>query len=351
MRTAALLIACLCSATAVAQPLTTAFTFQGQVQDSGQPVTGAFDVRFRLYDAAIGGAQVGPTLCVNDLTVSDGRLATLLDFGAVFAGSRRYMEMDIRADTGLACANATGFTTLAPRSEVTAAPNATFALTATNLNSQPASFYTNAGNLTGTLADARLSTNVPRLNTTNTFTNNVTAPLFVGTLSGNATTSTNSAFLNSQPSSFYTNASNINSGTLSELRLPATAALTSNTNVVFQGTVNALQRMNIGNSSTYPEELHIQGTGVFGRIAMDPGGTDQFTELAFWENLSNTNGILLREDGRSISNNLTVIDATSGTEAAIATFDRDYNSQTTQFPNCLNWPLWSLPPMRISKNR
>ena len=176
-------------------------------------------------------------------------------------------------------------------------------------NRNPASFYTNAGNLTGTLADARLSTNVPRLNTTNTFTNNVTAPLFVGTLSGNATTSTNSAFLNSQPSSFYTNASNINSGTLSELRLPATAALTSNTNVVFQGTVNALQRMNIGNSSTYPEELHIQGTGVFGRIAMDPGGTDQFTELAFWENLSNTNGILLREDGRSISNNLTFIAA------------------------------------------
>jgi hypothetical protein len=120
----ALLFVSVCASAASAQPLTTAFTFQGQVQDSGQPVTGAFDVRFRLYDAAIGGAQVGPTLCVNDLTVSDGRLATLLDFGAVFAGSRRYMEMDIRADTGLACANATGFTTLAPRSEVTAAPNA-----------------------------------------------------------------------------------------------------------------------------------------------------------------------------------------------------------------------------------
>lgn len=403
MRTA-FLLASLIASTASAQPLTTAFTFQGQVQESGLPAAGTFDIRFRLYDALSGGAQVGPTLCVNDLTVSDGQFTTLLDFGAVFAGSRRYMEMDIRADSGLPCADTTGFTTLGPRSEVTAAPNAAFALTAaaattasntTNLNSQPASFYTNAANLTGALADARLSANVPRLNTVNTFTSNVTAPTFVGSLSGNATSASNATNLNGQAASFYTNAANMNagtlpdarlsnniprlnfpasftsnvsapmfvgflsgtanvannafnadnaelfdgrtpsfytnasnmtSGTLSEFRLPPAAALTNNFNVAFQGTVNALQRMNIGNSSTYPEELHIQGTGVFGRIAMDPGGTDQFTELAFWENLSNTNGILLREDGRSISNNLTVIDATSGTEAAIATFDRDDNS-------------------------
>lgn len=235
----ALLFASLCASAASAQPLTTAFTFQGEVQDSGQPAAGTFDIRFRLYDAAIGGAPVGPTLCVNDLTVVGGQFTTLLDFGAVFAGSRRYMEMDIRADSGLACADTTGFTTLAPRSEVTAAPNSSFALNAAtatnaaNLNGQPASFYTSATNLTGTVPDARLSTNVPRLNAANTFTANVSAPLFIGTLSGNATSATsanNAINLNGQPASFFQNASNLNAGTLADARLSPNVPLLSANN-------------------------------------------------------------------------------------------------------------------------
>ena len=68
------------------------------------------------------------------------------------------------------------------------AATATTATNATQLNGQPASFYTNAANLTGTLAvaripdldaakittgtlgDARLSSNIPRLNASNNFT-------------------------------------------------------------------------------------------------------------------------------------------------------------------------------------
>ena len=57
-----------------------------------------------------------------------------------------------------------GYTVLSPRQELTAAPNATYALTASNatsLNGQAAAFYTNAANLsTGTISDLRLSTNI-----------------------------------------------------------------------------------------------------------------------------------------------------------------------------------------------
>jgi hypothetical protein len=51
-------------ATAFGQtPLNTAFTYQGELAGGGVPVTGAYDVRFRLFDAASGGTQIGSTLC------------------------------------------------------------------------------------------------------------------------------------------------------------------------------------------------------------------------------------------------------------------------------------------------
>lgn len=168
-RTIALVVAKSLSALALAQPLPTAFTYQGMLDQSGAPASGVFDLRFRLYDSAAGGTQVGSTLCIDNMTVSGGRFAATLDFGAVFAGQRRWLEIEVRADTGLACSNATGFTALAPRQELTATPHAAFALNATTatsaatagnatqLNGQSASFYTNAANLNaGILSDARL---------------------------------------------------------------------------------------------------------------------------------------------------------------------------------------------------
>lgn len=171
------------TAQALAQPLTTSFTFQGVVNDGGTPANATYDLQFRLYDAATSGTQVGPTLCSDNLPVSSGAFSVQLDFGpSAFAGSRRFIEMSIRPDTGLGCGTSTGFTTLDPRQEVTATPYAqhalgaatasvaTTALSASSLGGQPSSFYTNASNIaSGTLADSRLSTNVPRVSTTNAF--------------------------------------------------------------------------------------------------------------------------------------------------------------------------------------
>jgi hypothetical protein len=164
---------------ALAQPLTTAFTFQGQLHSGTNAASGTYDLRFALFDSASGGAQVGPLLCSDNLAVVNGLVMVQLDFGSQFAGSKRYVEVRVRQDTGLGCADGTGFVTLLPRQELTAAPNSVFAMnadaatsaasatTATNatqLNSQPASFYQNAANLSaGTIPDARLSSSVELL--------------------------------------------------------------------------------------------------------------------------------------------------------------------------------------------
>src|SRR5205823_3864097 len=117
-----------------------------------------YDLRFRLYDAALGGNQIGSTLCSDNISVADGLFTASLDFGPQFTGQQRFLEIEVRADTGLNCANAAGFTILGPRQPLTAAPNAVFALNAGQLNGQSPSYYLNASNLgSGTVPSARLS--------------------------------------------------------------------------------------------------------------------------------------------------------------------------------------------------
>jgi len=122
-------------------PLDTAFTYQGQLKDGGSPANGLHDLRFRLYDAAVGGTQVGPTLCVDNVSVTDGLFTVSLDFGAQFAGEERFLEIDVRADTGLDCSNPAGFVLLTPRQALTAAPNALFALNADRLDGLDSSAF------------------------------------------------------------------------------------------------------------------------------------------------------------------------------------------------------------------
>jgi hypothetical protein len=104
-----------------AAPLGTAFTYQGELRDSGQPANGAYDFEFRLYTTqAGGGAPLGPTVSRNDVVASGGRFATELDFGnAQFAGDAQWLEVAVRAG-----ASTGAFVTLLPRQPVTPAPYA-----------------------------------------------------------------------------------------------------------------------------------------------------------------------------------------------------------------------------------
>jgi hypothetical protein len=338
--TAALALAtCLVGASnALAQPTATAFTYQGELQDNGSPASGLHDVRFRLYDAASAGTQLGSTLCIDNVSLVNGRFLVQLDFGSQFASPGRFLELDVRADTGSACNDSSGFVTLAPRQAITSAPAASFAQTAatasnasfaTNsanaqsavtagnsltLNGQPASFYQSASNLTGTLPDPRLSANVPRLNAANTFTSGITAPTFTGALNGNATTATNAsnaANLNGQPAAFYLNAGNVNAGTLPIARggtnattigVAGTVAISNGTSLVYSnlGFPGFYFRYNGGGSSSFSA---IQATDL-PEFAGDVTGFIQSTRVTRLQarpvsSLAPTNGQVLTFTGSS----------------------------------------------------
>lgn len=106
----------------------TAFTYQGQLSSSGSPVSGLYDLKFTLFNAKSGGLVVAPAVCVDNVQVTNGVFTAEIDFGKSFVTSgTRAIEIAVRADTGLDCSDASGFTTLADRQVVTPAPTATWA--------------------------------------------------------------------------------------------------------------------------------------------------------------------------------------------------------------------------------
>lgn len=127
------------SAELSAQP--TQFTYQGSLNDEGSPGDGNYDFEFALFDQVAAGGQVGTTLARPNVAVADGIFTVELDFGSQFPGADRFLEIRVRAAGG------GGFTTLAPRQQITSAP---YAVNARNLGGVGANQYV----LTG---DARLS--------------------------------------------------------------------------------------------------------------------------------------------------------------------------------------------------
>jgi hypothetical protein len=111
---ASLLLAC---SSTYADPQTTAFTYQGNLTSNGQPANGNFDLTFSLFDAAIGGNQIGSQIVASAFPVTDGRFTTDLDFPTAFAGQQRWVQVTVNGQE------------LSPRQPVNAVPVAQFALT------------------------------------------------------------------------------------------------------------------------------------------------------------------------------------------------------------------------------
>ena len=163
---------------------TTAFTYQGRLNDNGAPATGVYDLRFTVYDMVTDGNAVSSVL-TNSLTdVSGGLFTVKLDFGTnVFNGTPRWIEIGVRTN-----GDTNPYATLNPRLEVTSAP---YAITAQNVS--------------GTISDAQLSTNVARLDANQTFTGAVSfnSPAGFNVGSTNKVTNLNADLLDGLDSSAF----------------------------------------------------------------------------------------------------------------------------------------------------
>jgi hypothetical protein len=113
------------ASTAFAQG-TTAFTYQGQLHDTGTNANGTYTMIFSLYTASSGGTQLGSTLTTSS-TLVNGLFTVNLDFGNVFNGSACYL--DITVTNG-------GMTQeLSPRVQVLPSPYALYSSSAAGLSS------------------------------------------------------------------------------------------------------------------------------------------------------------------------------------------------------------------------
>jgi len=115
---------------ALAVPLGRSFTYQGQLNQGGNPVDGTVTLRFSLWDEAgtgdppTGGVQVGTSQIVVDVPVEAGLFSVEVnaggEFGSVaFDGQARWLQVEVCSDG--ACSSST---VLGPRQPLTAAPYA-----------------------------------------------------------------------------------------------------------------------------------------------------------------------------------------------------------------------------------
>ena len=111
-----------------AEPVGTAFTYQGQLKFQGVPMDGKADFYFRLWSAQEGGSLAGSMGPVST-DVTNGLFKVDLDFGhGVFDGSAYWLEVEVAFPSG-----AGNWTVLSPRQDITPAPYALFAATAEGL--------------------------------------------------------------------------------------------------------------------------------------------------------------------------------------------------------------------------
>jgi hypothetical protein len=108
----------------LADPLGTAFTYQGRLIDANQAANALYDFQFKLFDANSGGNKLGADVNKPEVDVIDSYFTVELDFGSVFDGNNRWLEIGVRPgvqnDPNI-------YTTLSPRQRVTPAPYALYA--------------------------------------------------------------------------------------------------------------------------------------------------------------------------------------------------------------------------------
>src|SRR5260221_618870 len=115
----------------------TAFTFQGRLNNGTVGATGNVQLELRLFDSLTGGTQIGSTVNLPSVALINGVFSTELDFGgAAFDGSPRFLEIGVRT-----AGSSNPYIVLSPRQHLSSVPYATQSKNAAQLGGIDASQY------------------------------------------------------------------------------------------------------------------------------------------------------------------------------------------------------------------
>ncbi len=203
-----------CAGTAHAQSIGTIFTYQGQLSVAGNPASNATaDILVRIFGVPSGGTQIGSALLFSGVALDgQGRFALNVDLGSASnASGARWLEIEVRSPSGVGPFVALG------RQRVQPTPSAMFASLASNadqLGGLPPAFYRDASNLNaGTISDARLPATAVRTNAAQTITG------------ATSFTSAGNTFVGNGAGLSGLSATSVATGTLSDARLSSNVAL------------------------------------------------------------------------------------------------------------------------------
>lgn len=122
----------------------TAFTYQGQLYDSGSSANGSYDLQFTLYNAPDGGYAISGTVTNLAVGVTNGLFTTTLDFGAAVYGNAIWLAISVSPN------GANNYVSLTPLQALTPTPSALYATSAGSTFS--ANYASQAYDFTGPLA-------------------------------------------------------------------------------------------------------------------------------------------------------------------------------------------------------
>lgn len=105
--------------------LSPTFTYQGRLEDGGVPKNGPVDLLITPFNTSTGGTGLVAPLVLDAVPVVNGIFSARVNLGsAVFLGDPIFLQIGVREDSAGGVGDLGGFTTLAPRQEVTPAPYA-----------------------------------------------------------------------------------------------------------------------------------------------------------------------------------------------------------------------------------
>ena len=134
-----------------AAPLGNAFTYQGHLYDANHVANNLYDFQFKLFDANSAGNKLGTDVNTPEVDVIDGYFTVELDFGSVFDGNERWLQIGVRPGE---LGDPNVYTTLSPRQEITPVPYALYALNSDG-NISAGSVYKIGGNTVLSIAGTK----------------------------------------------------------------------------------------------------------------------------------------------------------------------------------------------------